>query len=209
MILPKLINDYYLVEIQKEDGVDYRICKSKNITKSLIDVDTKEELINSEVLRVTNINEYRLLLAALAFKKDIEPSVSEELKEVKEEPKHEKELLYYDSYSMKHKHIDGCPIVDFNFINVRDDSKVTLMSCGEEMRFDDGTIIYDSILDASRDYDILWKIEDNTIKPIHNNYNYVKLTYFDLLSKGVKDYEMNEKMLNELGGEKYIKVLKP
>lgn len=56
-----------------------------------------------------------------------------------------KELLSYDSYSIKHVHYNGIPIVEFTFINVRDNSKVKLIQGYETVTLEDGTHIYEDI----------------------------------------------------------------
>ena len=70
-----------------------------------------------------------------------------------------KELLSYDSYSIKHVHYNGIPIVEFIFINVRDNSRVKIIQGYETVTLEDGTHIYEDIREALNDFDILWKIE--------------------------------------------------
>ena len=67
MKIPKLLNSYFVVETKEENGVCYHICKTKDLTKSLIDIDTKENILGKEIISVEPINEYRLLFNALTI----------------------------------------------------------------------------------------------------------------------------------------------
>ena len=125
-----------------------------------------------------------------------------------------KELLSYDSYSIKHVHYNGIPIVEFIFINVRDNSRVKLIQGYETVTLEDGTHIYEDIREALNDFDILWKIETNErgaeiLKPPVDHYYFVESEYKRLVNQGVNDSEINEAMMNSFKVDKFIKVLKP
>ena len=200
--------DFYIVRIQYGDDQKLVIAKSKKYEEDsdLIDVNTKE------VINPSRIISKEKFLGNISFLTEYD--MTNNYADYRYIKNHEKELLSYEGYSVKNRHFNGIPIVEFTFKNVRDESKVRLFQGTETVRLDDGTIIYESILDASNDYDILWKIEKNErgmdiLKPPADSYHFVESEFYRLLNDGIDDSEINEAMMNSFKVDKFIKVLKP
>ena len=200
--------DFYIVRIQYGDDQKVIIAKKKKFEENadLIDINTKE------VIKPLSIISIEKFLGNISFLTEFDKLNN--CTDYLNQKKHEKELLAYDSYSEKHRHFNGIPIVEFKFINVRDNSKVRLFQGTDTVKLDDGTYIYENILDATNDFDILWKIETdsqgmNVLKPAAPDYFFIENEFNRLQNQGVKDSEINEAMMNSFKSERLIRILKP
>lgn len=200
--------DFYIVRIQYGDDQKLVIAKSKKYVDDtdLIDVNTKE------VINPSRIISKEKFLGNISFLTEYD--MVNNYGDYRYKRTHNKELLSYESYSVKNRHFNGIPIVEFIFKNVRDESKVRLFQGTETVRLDDGTYVYESILEATNDFDILWRIETNEngieiLKPPADSYHFVESEFYRLLNDGVDDSEINEAMMNSFKVDKFIKVLKP
>ena len=200
--------DFYIVRIQYGDDQKLVIAKSKKYEEDsdLVDVNTKE------VINPSRIISKEKFLGNISFLTEYD--MTNNYGDYRYKRTHNKELLSYESYSVKNRHFNGIPIVEFTFKNVRDESKVRLFQGTETVRLDDGTYIYENILEATNDFDILWRIETNEhgneiLKPPADSYHFVESEFYRLLSDGVNDSEINEAMMNSFKVDKFIKVLKP
>ena len=111
----------------------------------------------------------------------------------------ERQLLYYDSYVKTNAEFYGCPIAHFNFKNVKTGENVILGSCffHKEISKIFPILYYRSILDAKNDFDIIWKISDNTINPVSNTLEELQSEYRRMLIEGVSPIEINGVMVEQ------------
>ena len=119
-------------------------------------------------------------------------------------------LLYYDHFKREEKHYGGAPIVHFMYRDVRTGQYVTLGSCffaegaSEALR----GRYYNSILDATNDFDILWNVSDDVISPIDNSFEDVQSEYRRMVDEGVSPLEINSELIKLYSENKQYKKVK-
>ena len=108
------------------------------------------------------------------------------------------------------KHYGGAPIVHFIYKDVKTGQNVTLGSCffAEGASRALGGRYYNSILDATNDFDILWNVSDDIISPIDNSFDEVQSEYIRLLDEGVSSQEVNSAVIKLYSGKKQYKKVK-
>jgi hypothetical protein len=122
----------------------------------------------------------------------------------------EKELLYYCGLKDRHNGIvmfhNGDVIYEHYFINVKTGEKIILASCYDSKNIKNYYYekIYDDILSAANDYDILWKITGKGVIKLDEDFEQIKRYYLNLLKLEVSYEYINSIMLEKYVGWKKI-----
>lgn len=122
----------------------------------------------------------------------------------------ERKLLYYDRFQRMPRHYDGAPIFHFLFKDVKTGEDVTIGSCffAEEASNFLGGVYYDDIIEAEKDYDILWNLSDDRIRPAAETFEEVQAEYQKMLKNGISEKEVNSEMIKYYKEKRVSRILK-
>lgn len=110
----------------------------------------------------------------------------------------ERQLLYYSHYQRMPRHWNGSPIYHFSCIDVKTGASVTLGACyyNEGVSNVLGGHYYEEIIDATADFDILWKLSDERISSVPETFEEIHTEYQRMLSDGIAPQDINSVMIN-------------
>lgn len=122
----------------------------------------------------------------------------------------ERKLLYYDRFQRMPRHYDGAPIFHFLFKDVKTGEDVTIGSCffAEEASDILGGVYYEDIVEAEKDYDILWNLSDDRIRPVVETFEEVENEYQRMLKDGVSEKEVNSEMIKFFEEKRVSRILR-
>lgn len=120
----------------------------------------------------------------------------------------EKKLLYYDRWEVAPRFYNGATIIHFIFKDVKTGKDVTLGSCyfAEEVSKVLGGHYYDDILKATNDFDILWSLSDEVIRPVADTFDEIQVEYQRMINEGVAPEEINSAMITLFQQKRKIKT---
>lgn len=109
----------------------------------------------------------------------------------------ERKLLYYDRFQRMPRHYNGAPIFHFIFKDVKTGEDITLGACyfAEEVSKTIGGLYYEDIVEATNDFDILWNLSDERIRPVADTFDEVQVEYQRMINEGVTLEEINSAMI--------------
>lgn len=109
----------------------------------------------------------------------------------------ERKLLYYDHFQRMPGHYNGAPIFHFMCKDVKTGEDVTLVTCyfAEEMSKVFDGYYYGDIVEAANDFDILWNLSDERIRPVADTFDEVQAEYQRMINDGVTPEEINFAMI--------------
>ena len=121
----------------------------------------------------------------------------------------ERKLLYYDHFQRMPRNYNGAPIFHFMCKDVKTGEDVILGACcfAEEVSEAVGGYYYEDIVEATNDFDILWNLSNERIRPIADTFNEVQAEYQRLINDGVSPEEINSAMITLFQQKMEIKAL--
>ena len=180
-------NNYFIVTID-DNGIITRHAAERINNTSLVDVITNEDLLSKNIIGIESCVEKNYL----DYNDDKEAFV--------------RDLIYYDSYGPTGNVIGGRYTFRFGFISLMTDEFIELY---ENQMFDlnnRDANEYNDIKDATKDYDILWEIDNRGIDCCAR-YEEVKEAYNKLVEIGFKDEVLNELMMDKFTTKYYVNRL--
>lgn len=118
----------------------------------------------------------------------------------------ERKLLYFENSIQLPMNWHGAPIYKSVFKDVKTGEQIILNSClfSQDISKTFGEHYYSTITDAANDFDVLWNISDDEVRPVNDEFIHVQGIYEEKLRNGVTLEEVNAAMLEHY---KDIKVM--
>ena len=111
------------------------------------------------------------------------------------------------------KHFEGEPVYHNKFISIKTGEEIILGDCvyAEELEKKGLGHYYKSISEATKDYYILWKVENGKIFWIYETYEEIKKEYDALIAGGMSEEDASLSILNTYGKDPvaYKRILTP
>ncbi len=109
-----------------------------------------------------------------------------------------RKLLYYDRFQRTPKHYMGEPVYHFFFKDVETGEDIILGQCYYAKEVSDilDEIYYFDITEATNNYDILWNLSEEKIRPVTDTFKEVQFEYKRMLNNGVDTKDINSEMIS-------------
>ena len=110
----------------------------------------------------------------------------------------ERKLLYFESSIQLPMNWHGEPIYKSVFKDVKTGDQIILNSClfSQDISKIFGEHYYSAITDAEKDFDILWKVSDDEVRSVDDEFIHVQGIYEEMLRNGVSLKDINGAMID-------------